>query len=81
MLFPDSFPGLWEVPLVDYNDSRGFPRDMIDACLPPPASEQDVYDLLSRNFERHYTSTSRAPFPMFMHASWIQAYPFALTGE
>ena len=68
--------------MVDYNvnDSRGFPCDMIDACLPPPTGGPDVYHLLSRNFERHYT-TNRAPFPMFMHASWFQAYPFALTGE
>ena len=65
--------------MVDYNDSRGFPCDMIDACY-PPTSAQDVHDLLSRNFERHYSS-NRAPFPMFMHASWFQAHPFSLNGE
>lgn len=73
----DSFPGLWEVPMIDYNDSRGMPCNMIDGCS-PPASEQDAYDLLKKNFERHYTSTSRAPFPMFMHASWFQNYPFTV---
>lgn len=73
----DSFPGLWEVPMIDYNDSRGMPCNMIDGCS-PPTSEQDAYNLLSRNFERHYTSTSRAPFPMFMHAVWFQKYPFTV---
>lgn len=65
--------------MVDYNDSRGFPCDMIDACY-PPASAKDVHNLLSRNFERHYSS-NRAPFPMFMHASWFQAHSFSLNGE
>ena len=66
--------------MIDYNDSRGMPCNMIDGCS-PPASEQDAYDLLKKNFERHYTSTSRAPFPMFMHASWFQNYPFTVAGE
>jgi len=52
---------------------------MIDACY-PPTKKQEAYDLLSRNFERHYT-TNRAPFPMFMHAVWFQKYPFTVTGE
>ena len=66
--------------MIDYSDSRGMPCNMIDGCY-PPTNEQEAYDLLSRNFERHYTSTSRAPFPMSMHAVWFQKYPFALSGK
>lgn len=77
--FVDSFPGLWEVPMIDYNDSKGNPCNMIDGCA-PPANEQEVYDLLNSNFERHYTS-NRAPFPMFMHAVWFAKFPFAVSGK
>ena len=66
--------------MIDYNDSRGMPCNMIDGCY-PPSSEQEAYDLLFRNFERHYTSTSRAPFPMFLHAVWFQKFPYTLTGK
>ncbi|PFX27397.1 uncharacterized protein LOC111327624 [Stylophora pistillata] len=73
----DSFPGLWEVPMIDYNDSRGNPCNMIDGCY-PPANAQEAYDLLLTNFERHYT-TNRAPFPMFMHAKWFAEYPYTMS--
>ncbi|XP_068676705.1 chitin deacetylase 7-like [Montipora foliosa] len=72
----NSFPGLWEVPMIDYIDSKGYPCNMIDECT-APADEQDVYNLLNTNFERHYKS-NRAPFPMFMHASWFKDYSFTL---
>ena len=45
-LFLSSFPGLWEVPMIDYTDLRGIPCNMIDGCH-PPANEQEAYDLLS----------------------------------
>lgn len=72
----DSFPGLWEVPMIDYIDSKGEPCNMVDGCT-PPVNETDAYDLLDKNFQRHYSS-NRAPFPMFMHASWFMNYPFTL---
>lgn len=72
----NSFPGLWEVPMIDYIDSKGYPCNMIDECT-APADEQDAYNLLNTNFERHYKS-NRAPFPMFMRASWFQQYSFTL---
>ena len=65
--------------MIDYLDSRGLPCNMIDGCA-APTSEQDAYDLLNKNFERHYNS-NRAPFPMFMHAVWFTKYPFTLNGE
>ena len=65
--------------MIDYTDSRGAPCNMIDGCY-PPANEQEAYDLLSKNFERHYTS-NRAPFPMFMHAVWFQKHSYTVNGE
>ena len=65
--------------MVDYNDSRGAPCNMIDGCT-PPANEQEAYDLLNSNFERHYYS-NRAPFPMFMHAVWFSRFPYTVTGK
>ena len=64
--------------MIDYIDSKGEPCNMIDGCT-PPVNEQDAYDLLDKNFQRHYSS-NRAPFPMFMHASWFVKYPFTLQG-
>ena len=75
----DSFPGLWEVPMIDYIDLNGKPCNMIDGCS-APANEQETYELLSRNFDRHYNS-NRAPFPMFMHAVWFAKYPYTLSGK
>ena len=75
----DSFPGLWEVPMIDYIDLKGKPCNMIDGCS-APANEQETYELLSRNFDRHYNS-NRAPFPMFMHAVWFAKYPYTLSGK
>lgn len=65
--------------MIDYIDLRGQPCNMIDGCT-PPANEQETYDLLNRNFERHYIS-NRAPFPMFMHAVWFFKYPYTLSGK
>ena len=65
--------------MIDYTDSRGNPCNMIDECY-APANETEAYDLLSTNFERHYT-TNRAPFPMFLHAGWFARYPYTLTGK
>ncbi|XP_073227462.1 chitin deacetylase 7-like [Porites lutea] len=73
----DSFPGLWEVPMIDYIDLKGKPCNMIDGCS-APANEPETYELLSRNFDRHYYS-NRAPFPMFMHAVWFAKYPYTLS--
>ena len=65
--------------MVSYRDLQGHICSMLDACA-PPKDEDDVLNLLEKNFKRHYES-NRAPFPMFMHAVWFQRYPFALRGE
>ena len=65
--------------MVDYVDLQGKPCNMIDGCS-APANEQEAYDLLAKNFERHYNS-NKAPFPMFMHAVWFAKYNFTLDGK
>lgn len=69
LLFSDSFPGLWEVPLVDYNSKDGRLCNFIDSCTPPETA-QEAFELFNSNFERHYT-TNRAPFFMLLEEEWL----------
>ncbi|XP_025831497.1 uncharacterized protein LOC108739790 [Agrilus planipennis] len=64
-----SFPGLWEVPMVMWQDLQGGRCSMADACSNPPDAD-GVYKMLMKNFDRHYTS-NRAPFGLFYHAAWF----------
>ncbi|XP_018349464.1 PREDICTED: uncharacterized protein LOC108752835 isoform X1 [Trachymyrmex septentrionalis] len=64
-----SYPGLWEVPMVMWQDLNGGRCSMGDACSNPPTPD-GVYKMLIKNFERHYT-TNRAPFGLFYHAAWF----------
>lgn len=65
----DSFPGLWEVPLVDYIDLNGKLCNFVESCtLPKTATE--TYELFNTNFQRHYT-TNRAPFYMLLEEQWL----------
>ncbi|XP_076228921.1 chitin deacetylase-like 5 isoform X2 [Nomia melanderi] len=64
-----SYPGLWEVPMVMWQDLNGGRCSMGDACSNPPTAD-GVYKMLIKNFERHYT-TNRAPFGLFYHAAWF----------
>ncbi|XP_076281497.1 chitin deacetylase-like 5 isoform X2 [Lasioglossum baleicum] len=64
-----SYPGLWEVPMVMWQDLNGGRCSMGDACSNPPTAD-GVYKMLIKNFERHYT-TNRSPFGLFYHAAWF----------
>ena len=64
-----SFPGLWEIPLVMWNDLGSGRCSMLDACS-NPSNAEDVYKLLWQNFARHY-NTNRAPIGLFYHAQWF----------
>lgn len=70
-----SHPGMWEVPMVYYDDEQSPPRScaMIDACH-DNGTKESAFNLLLKNFLRHYL-TNRAPFPMFMHAGWFTVAP------
>ncbi|XP_026758821.2 uncharacterized protein LOC113518216 [Galleria mellonella] len=64
-----SYPGVWEVPMVMWQDLNGGRCSMGDACANPPDAE-GVYKMILKNFDRHYT-TNRAPFGLFYHAAWF----------
>ncbi|KAJ3622705.1 hypothetical protein MTP99_018990 [Tenebrio molitor] len=64
-----SYPGVWEVPMVMWQDLNGGRCSMGDACSNPPDAE-GVFKMLTKNFQRHYT-TNRAPFGLFYHAAWF----------
>lgn len=64
-----SYPGVWEVPMVMWQDLNGGRCSMGDGCSNPPDAE-GIYKMLIKNFERHYTS-NRSPFPLYYHAAWF----------
>ncbi|XP_055296768.1 mucin-5AC [Sitodiplosis mosellana] len=64
-----SYPGVWQVPMVMWQDLNGGRCSMGDACSNPPDSD-GVVKMIMKNFERHYT-TNRAPFGLFYHAAWF----------
>lgn len=64
-----SYPGVWEVPMVMWQDLNGGRCSMGDACANPPDAD-GVSKMLMKNFDRHYT-TNRAPFGLYYHAAWF----------
>ena len=64
------FPGLWEVTLVDYYDTKGKLCNFVVSCT-PPASVDEVIKLFESNFQKHYT-TNRAPFLIPLEPKWLQ---------
>ncbi|KAF0313899.1 hypothetical protein FJT64_015574 [Amphibalanus amphitrite] len=65
----NSYPGVWEVPMSMWQDLNGGRCSMVDACTAPETAEE-VYKMMIKNFERHYTS-NRAIFPLYFHAAWM----------
>nr|XP_027205619.1 uncharacterized protein LOC113799218 isoform X1 [Dermatophagoides pteronyssinus] len=63
--------GLWEIGLVMWQDLRGGRCSMGDACS-NPSDENGVYDLIMKNFKRHYNS-NRAPFGLYYHSAWFNS--------
>lgn len=47
--------GVWEVPMVMWQDLNGGRCSMGDACSNPSNSD-GVYKMLIKNFERHFTT-------------------------
>lgn len=65
-----SFAGVWQVPMVMWQDLNGGRCSMGDACSNPPDAE-GVQKMIMKNFDRHYT-TNRAPFGLYYHAAWYE---------
>lgn len=55
--------------MVMWQDLNGGRCSMGDACSNPPDAD-NVYKMIMKNFERHYT-TNRAPFGLYYHAAWF----------
>lgn len=64
-----SYPGLWEIGMIMWEDLRGGRCSMADACQNPSDSES-IFKFLIKNFNRHYKS-NRAPFGLFYHSAWF----------
>lgn len=65
----NSYPGIWEIPVVMWSDLSGSRCNTVDSCTDAQTAPE-VYELLMSNFERHH-STNRAPFNMFLSAAWF----------
>ncbi|XP_035674685.1 chitin deacetylase 8-like [Branchiostoma floridae] len=68
-----SYPGFWEVPIIDLQDENGNPCNELAACA-KPESEEAAYLLLKSNFDQHYNS-NRAPFHVPLTAAWFETSP------
>lgn len=64
-----SYPGVWEIPLVMWNDLKEGRCSMADACS-NPSTVEGVYYMIMKNFQRHY-NTNRAPFGLSYHPAWF----------
>ena len=69
-----SYPGLWEVPLIQWSDSDGKLYAMPDVN-DKPKTKADMFKFIRENFEVHY-NTNRAPFGIFLHATWFKKKEF-----
>jgi len=76
----NKYPGLWIVPMVVLEASSGNQCNMADACTPAPTDAASTYDYLKTNFDRFYTSSSRAPLGIYLHSAWFQSTGYRLTG-
>lgn len=52
-----------------WEDLRGGRCSMADACSNPD-TEDGVFEMLMKNFNRHYKS-NRAPFGIYYHSAWF----------
>jgi peptidoglycan/xylan/chitin deacetylase (PgdA/CDA1 family) len=66
----NTFPGIWQVPINDLNDTRGDECAMLDQCSGRPENYDEAMDLLWKNFRIRYEG-NRAPYNLFTHASWF----------
>lgn len=64
-----AFPGMWEM-IMNPLDIEGHTCAMVDSC-PAHLTEDEMFDMLRTNFERHYT-TNRAPFGLYFHTIWFK---------
>ncbi|TRY74589.1 hypothetical protein TCAL_01640 [Tigriopus californicus] len=64
-----SFPGIWEMPLNQLVFEE-YSCAMVDSC-PPYFDQDEIYEILMTNFNRHYNS-NRAPLGLYFHTTWFK---------
>jgi len=69
-----SHPNIWEIPMIMMTDGSGGQCSMLDACRYDETVDS-IQRMLTRNFLRHYTDSSKPPFPMAYHAAWFRSRP------
>ena len=69
----NSYPGLWLIPNIFYQQKSGYPCSMLDACT-SPQSEDDWFNFLMDNFNNHYKG-NRAPYGLYAHSAWFYYGP------
>ncbi|XP_013186691.1 chitin deacetylase 8 [Amyelois transitella] len=67
-----SIPGPWVIPMITWRDLNDTPCSMVDSCLAVPSTEEEWFQFILRNFERHYFG-NRAPFGFYIHEWYIRA--------
>ena len=77
----DSYSGLWEVPLTQWqcDESGVIFGTMVDECE-DDGSEKGVFDLIMRNFNSHYQA-NKQPFPIFGHSPWFEIGSYRKDGN
>lgn len=73
-----SYPGLWEVPMVMWQDLNGGRCSMGDACSNPPTPD-GVYKMLIKNFERHYTTNRSVKWFVCNHSHYVKLFAYVTT--
>lgn len=73
-----SYPGLWEVPMVMWQDLNGGRCSMGDACSNPPTPD-GVYKMLIKNFERHYTTNRSVKWFVCNHSLYVKLFAYVTT--
>jgi len=68
----NSYPGLWLVPNIWYEQKNGLPCSMLDACT-SPQTEQDWLQFFVDNFNKHYKN--RTPFGLYAHSAFFYFGP------
>ncbi|CAH1116024.1 unnamed protein product, partial [Phaedon cochleariae] len=68
-----SYHGIWELPLNQL-EAGSFTCSMVDSC-PSDLTGNDVYDMLTHNFKRHYLS-NRAPLGLYFHSTWFKNHEY-----
>ena len=69
LIFKSNLRTIIHTGMIMWEDLRGGRCSMGDACT-NPSTEEEVAEMLLKNFNRHY-KTNRAPFGLFYHSAWF----------